>query len=47
MTIGMALIELRKIDVSREIVASLAKTPNVVYLPGGINMVLGLNTLRH
>ncbi|KAI8029198.1 hypothetical protein LOK49_LG01G04150 [Camellia lanceoleosa] len=40
---GMGLIELRKIEASREIAATLAKTPNVAYLPNANNMLLGLN----
>ncbi|CAL5325628.1 hypothetical protein ACSBR2_022526 [Camellia fascicularis] len=40
---GMGLIELRKIEASREIASTLAKTPNVAYLPNGNNMLLGLN----
>ncbi|XP_058108250.1 prohibitin-3, mitochondrial [Magnolia sinica] len=40
---GMGLIELRRIEASREIAATLAKTPNVAYLPSGNNMLLGLN----
>ncbi|XAR51968.1 hypothetical protein NMG60_11006781 [Bertholletia excelsa] len=40
---GMGLIELRRIEASREIAATLAKTPNVAYLPHGNNMLLGLN----
>ncbi|PSS30164.1 Prohibitin-3 like [Actinidia chinensis var. chinensis] len=40
---GMGLIELRRIEASREIAATLAKTPNVAYLPNGNNMLLGLN----
>lgn len=40
---GMSLIELRRIEASREIAATLAKTPNVAYLPGGKNLLLGLN----
>ncbi|KAF5958576.1 hypothetical protein HYC85_005801 [Camellia sinensis] len=40
---GMGLIELRKIETSREIASTLAKTPNVAYLPNGNNMLLGLN----
>eukprot|EP01018_Ginkgo_biloba_P005940 Gb_41747 [translate_table: standard] len=40
---GMGLIELRRIEASREIAATLSKSPNVVYLPGGNNMLLGLN----
>ncbi|KAF5944111.1 hypothetical protein HYC85_018188 [Camellia sinensis] len=40
--LGMGLIELRKIEVSREIAAMLVKTSNVAYLPNA-NMLLGLN----
>ncbi|CAM6003787.1 unnamed protein product, partial [Sphagnum balticum] len=40
---GVGLIELRKIEASREIAHTLAKTRNVVYLPSGNNMLLGLN----
>ncbi|KAL7245153.1 hypothetical protein ACSBR2_000474 [Camellia fascicularis] len=41
--LGMGLIELRKIEASREIVATLAKTLNVAYLPNANNMLLVLN----
>ncbi|KAL6994434.1 Prohibitin-3, mitochondrial [Sarracenia purpurea var. burkii] len=41
--VGMGLIELRRIEASREIAATLAKTPNVVYVPHGNNMLFGLN----
>ncbi|XP_057504144.1 prohibitin-3, mitochondrial-like [Actinidia eriantha] len=40
---GMGLIELRTIEASREIAATLAKIPNVVYVPNSNNMLLGLN----
>lgn len=40
---GMGLIELRRIEASREIAGTLAKTPNVAYLPKEGNMLLGLN----
>ncbi|XP_058187284.1 prohibitin-3, mitochondrial [Rhododendron vialii] len=40
---GMGLVELRRIEASREIAATLAKTPNVAYLPNGNNMLFGLN----
>ncbi|KAJ7970704.1 Prohibitin mitochondrial-like [Quillaja saponaria] len=43
---GMGLIELRRIEASREVAATLAKTPNVSYLPGGKNLLLGLNPQR-
>ncbi|KAL3337834.1 hypothetical protein AABB24_030134 [Solanum stoloniferum] len=42
---GMGLIELRRIEASREIASTLAKTPNVSYLPKQ-NMLLGLNATR-
>ncbi|XP_009600482.1 prohibitin-3, mitochondrial [Nicotiana tabacum] len=42
---GMGLIELRRIEASREIASTLAKTPNVAYLPK-LNMLLGLNAAR-
>ncbi|CAN4121072.1 unnamed protein product [Withania somnifera] len=40
---GMGLIELRRIEASREVAGTLAKTPNVAYLPKTGNMLLGLN----
>ncbi|KAL6953559.1 Prohibitin-3, mitochondrial [Sarracenia purpurea var. burkii] len=40
---GMGLIELRRIEASRGIASTLAKTPNVAYLPNKNNMLLGLN----
>jgi len=43
---GNGLIELRKIDASKEIAATLAKSRNVSYLPGGNNMLLGLNAAQ-
>ncbi|CAL5403363.1 unnamed protein product [Camellia sinensis] len=39
----MGLMELRKIEASREIAAMLAKTPNIAYLSNANNMLLGLN----
>lgn len=41
---GMGLIELRRIEASREIASTLQRNPNVVYLPNGNNMLLGLNS---
>ncbi|KAL6953558.1 Prohibitin-3, mitochondrial [Sarracenia purpurea var. burkii] len=41
---GMGLIELRRIEASREIVSTLGKTPTVTYLPNGNYMLLGLNS---
>ncbi|CAN4114880.1 unnamed protein product [Withania somnifera] len=43
---GMGLIELRRIEASREVASTLAKTPNVAYLPKQGNMLLGLNATR-
>ncbi|KAJ0981292.1 hypothetical protein J5N97_009547 [Dioscorea zingiberensis] len=40
---GMGLLELRRIEAAREIAATLAKSPNVAYLPGGNQMLFGLN----
>ncbi|KAK4768650.1 hypothetical protein SAY87_003791 [Trapa incisa] len=41
--VGMGLIELRRIEASREIAATLARNPNVAYLPGGQQALLALN----
>lgn len=41
---GKGLIELRMIEAAREIARTLAKSPNVTYLPGGNNMIMSLNT---
>lgn len=40
---GAGLIELRRIEASREIAGTLSKSRNVVYLPSGNNMLLGIN----
>ncbi len=41
---GPALVELRRIEASKEIAQTLAKSRNVMYLPGGnSNMLLGVN----
>lgn len=45
-TAGMGLIELRRIEASREVAATLAKSPNVSYLPGGQNLMMALNPSR-
>eukprot|EP00850_Spirogloea_muscicola_P018402 SM000168S02601 [mRNA] locus=s168:156542:158779:+ [translate_table: standard] len=42
-SVGNALIELRRIEAAREIAGTLSKSRNVVYLPSGNNMLLGLN----
>ncbi|XWS32675.1 hypothetical protein CRYUN_Cryun22dG0010200 [Craigia yunnanensis] len=44
---GMRLIELRRIEASREISATLARSPNVAYLPGEQNMLLAVNPLSY
>ncbi|XVF16252.1 hypothetical protein REPUB_Repub10bG0015500 [Reevesia pubescens] len=36
----------RRIEASREIAGTLARSPNVAYLPGGQNMLLALNPSR-
>ncbi|KAK4353075.1 hypothetical protein RND71_028593 [Anisodus tanguticus] len=43
---GMGLIELRRIEASREVASTLSRTPNVAYLPKQGNMLLGLNAAR-
>ncbi|CAE6069303.1 unnamed protein product [Arabidopsis arenosa] len=43
---GMGLIELRRIEASREVAATLARSPNVAYLPGGQSMLFNLNPGR-
>ncbi|KAI4348269.1 hypothetical protein L6164_009006 [Bauhinia variegata] len=43
---GMGLIELRRIEASKEVTATLAKSPNVSYLPGGKNLLMALNPSR-
>ncbi|GMJ04324.1 prohibitin 3 [Hibiscus trionum] len=43
---GMGLIELRRIEASREIAGTLARSPNVSYIPGGQNMLLAMNPSR-
>lgn len=41
---GSGLLELRRIEAAKDIADTLSKTPNVVYLPNGNNMLLNLNT---
>ncbi|CAJ2657135.1 prohibitin mitochondrial-like [Trifolium pratense] len=43
---GNGLIELRRIEASREVAGTLARSPNVSYLPGGNNLMMALNTAR-
>ncbi|KAJ8466595.1 hypothetical protein OPV22_029147 [Ensete ventricosum] len=42
-TAGTGLLELRRIEAAREIAATLSRSPNIVYLPGGNNMLLRIN----
>merc|ERR1711966_107567 len=39
---GMGLIEVRRIDAAKDIAESLAKSPNVMYLPSGQSMLLNM-----
>jgi len=39
---GMGLIEVRRIDAAKDIAESLAKSPNVMYLPSGQQMLLNM-----
>lgn len=41
--VGAGMIELRRIEAAKDIAETMSKSPNVVYLPGGGNMLLGLN----
>ncbi|KAL2532292.1 Prohibitin-3 [Abeliophyllum distichum] len=43
---GMGLIELRKIEASKENVTAMSRNENVIYLPNGNNMLLGINPGR-
>ncbi|KAL2514217.1 Prohibitin-3 [Forsythia ovata] len=43
---GMGLIELRKIEASKENVTAMSRNENVIYLPNGNNMLLGVNPGR-
>jgi prohibitin 1 len=40
---GPGLIELRRIEAAKDIASAMSKSGNVVYVPGGNNMLLGLN----
>lgn len=40
---GGGMIELRRIEAAKDIAGQLAKSGNVVYLPSGNNMLLGVN----
>jgi prohibitin 1 len=36
-------VELRRIEAAKDIAETMSKSQNVVYLPSGNNMLLGLN----
>ena len=42
-TAGAGLIELRRIEAAKDVAGTLSRSGNVVYLPHGNNMLLGLN----
>lgn len=42
-TAGVGLVELRRIEAAKDIAETMSKSQNVVYLPSGGNMLLGLN----
>lgn len=39
---GGAMIELRRIEAAKEVAATMARSGNVVYLPSGNSMLLGV-----
>lgn len=41
---GSGMVELRRIEAAKGIAETMSKSQNVVYLPKGNNMLLGLNT---
>lgn len=40
---GSGLIDMRRIDATKSIAESLAKGGNVMYMPGGNNLLLNMN----
>lgn len=40
---GAGMVELRRIEAAKDIAETMSKSQNVVYLPSGGNMLLGLN----
>jgi prohibitin 1 len=40
---GAGLVELRRIEAAKDIAETMSKSQNVVYLPSGGNMLLGIN----
>ena len=43
---GGGMIELRRIEAAKDVASTLSKSGNVVYLPSGNQMLLGLNSAR-
>lgn len=43
---GGGMIELRRIEAAKDIAGTLARSNNIVYLPSGNQMLLGLNSAR-
>ena len=41
---GPGMIELRRIEAAKDIAEKMARSRNVVYLPSGTNMLMGLGT---
>lgn len=39
---GAGMIELRRVEAAKEVAATMARSGNVVYLPGGSNMLLSV-----
>ena len=42
LTVGPALLELRRLEAAKEIATTLAKSPNVVFVPNHGNMILNV-----
>jgi prohibitin 1 len=40
---GPGLLELRRIEAAKDVADIMSRSPNVVYLPSGGNMLLGIN----
>ncbi len=41
---GGGMLELRRIEAARDIASTMSRSGNVVYLPSGNNMLLGINS---
>jgi prohibitin 1 len=42
LTVGPALLELRRLEAAKEIASTLAKSPNVIFVPNHGNMILNV-----